>query len=593
MHHAPELHHGHRLVAAVALACSALACPTQACQAAAHAASAAQPGAPTQQTRQADELARARNAVAAGRLELALRIYESQAKRHPRDQELAALVQHTRALRQLQQAQQALQRGDAADALRLAGPQVHGGPDPYRAGLIAARALQAQHRLGAAARLYRELAARYPGDPELAAQARELDATRQLDRADAALRAGDAIAALRLAQPVYASGADTYRAGWLLVHALLANHWKQRALRVLRSLAERYAHDAEIARELRSVHADIALDHADAALRAGDARQAAALAQPVYDAGDDPYRAGWLLGRALEQSGELAGAEAVFAQTARRYPKDAELGLQPVLLLARMHDSPRAHQAFAALPATGQSAALRELGDAARWLYPNSITVGATLASSSGAVGGDDAAGLLYSHTGSRGTLALGIEHAHRFGRQAESVGVDYYRGLGDACELHLGASASPESSFLASRSLTAGLTRYVGRVGVDASVRWLQFTDSSATVLYGGVSWQALAALHMRAGLYVSPTSGTYAVLLAPSWRDPWGASFASLSVGNEADQIGVQGALQRVASHTLRIGHTWTPRPDLAFTADAFREYRSGLYDRTGIDLSLTRRW
>jgi YaiO family outer membrane protein len=508
----------------------------------------------------------------------------------------ATPAQHARELRQLgqlQQAQQALQAGDAAAALRLASPQLRAGPDPYRAGLIAARALQAQHHLGAAARLYHQLATRFPGDPELATQARALDAAHALDRADSALRSGDAIAALRLTQPVYASGADTYRAGWLMVHALLANHWKQRALRVLQALAQRYPHDTEIQRQLRSVRADIELDLADAALRAGDAHRAIALAQPVYDAGDAPYRSGWLLGRALARAGDTARAETVFASTAQRYPHDAELAMQPVLLLARMHDSPRAHEAFVALPAAGQHAVLRELGDAARWVYPNSLSVGGTLASSSGAMSGDDDAWLLYSHTGSKGTLALGLEHAHRFGRQAEAASIDYYRGLDDAYSLHLGASASPESSFLASRSLTAGLTRYLGGFSVESSVRWLQFTGTDATVLYGGVSWQALTDLHLRAGLYVSPTSGTYAVLLAPSWRDPWGSSFATLSAGNEADQIGVQGALQRVSSYTLRLGHTWTPRPDLAITADAFREHRSGLYDRTGIDLTLTRRW
>lgn len=580
---------GHRLAAAVALACMALGAGAQAAQAPADPAPAGRAAAPTQ----AAELARARDAIAAGRPDTALRIYERQARSHPRDGELAALVRRTRALVRLRQAEQALQQGQPAEALRLAEPLLDRGPDPYRAGLTAARALRDLHRDADAARLYRELSRRYPRDPELPRLARELEAARTLDRADAAMRAGDAIAAVRLAQPVVESGVATYRAGWLLVHALLANHWKARALAVLDSLARAYPADAEIARQRRSLGAELRLDAADTALRAGDTGRAIALAQPVVEAGDDPYRAGWLLGRALERAGSTARAEAVFAGLARRYPADPELALQPVLLLARMHDAPRAHEAFIALPAAGRAAALRELGDAARWVYPDSLSAGLTRATSSGAMPGDDDAWLLYSHTGSQGTLALGLERAHRFGQQAHAASIDLYRGLGDGYGLQLGIGASPEQSFLASRSVTAGLTRDFPGFSLESSVRWLEFSNSRATVLYGGVSWQASAPLRMRAGLYLSPTHGTYSVLLAPSWRDPWGHAFASLSAGNEADQVGVQGALQRIPGYTLRVGHSWALRPDLALSADVFREHRSGLYDRSGIDLSLTRRW
>lgn len=584
---------GHRLTVAVALACTALGASAQAARAQAPAGPTPTPAGRATAPTQAAELARARDAIAAGRPDAALRIYEQQARRHPRDGELAALVRRTRALVQLHQAEQALQRGDAAEALRLAEPLVAGGPDPYRAGLSAARALQGLHREDDAARLYRELSHRFPRDADLLRQARQLEAAQALDRADAAMRAGDAIAAVRLAQPVYESGVADYRAGWLLVRALLANHWKPRALTVLESLARAYPADAEIARQLRSLRAELQLDAADTALRAGDTERAIALAQPVYEAGDDPYRAGWLLGRALVRAGRTARAEAVFAELARRYPADPELALQPVLLLARMHDAPRAHDAFVALPQAGRTLALQELGDAARWVYPNSLSAGLTRASSSGAMPGDDDAWLLYSHTGSQGTLALGLERAHRFGQEAHAASIDLYRGLGDGYGLQLGIGASPEQSFLASRSVTAGLTRDFSGLSVESSVRWLEFGNSQATVLYGGVSWQATGPLRVRAGLYLSPTHGTYSVLLAPSWRDPWGHAFASLSAGNEADQIGVQGALQRIPSYTLRVGHSWALRPDLALGADVFREHRSGLYERSGIELSLTRRW
>ena len=85
--------------------------------------------------------------------------------------ELRRAVAGCRAGRALDHAQQLLAGGNAAGAIGIAAPLYASGPDPYRAGLILARAYQANHQRRHAARIYSELARRYPHDPELARQA--------------------------------------------------------------------------------------------------------------------------------------------------------------------------------------------------------------------------------------------------------------------------------------------------------------------------------------------------------------------------------------------------------------------------------------
>ncbi len=85
--------------------------------------------------------------------------------------ELRRAVAGCRAGRALDHAQQLLAGGNAAGAIGIAAPLYASGPDPYRAGLILARAYQANHQRRHAARIYGELARRYPHDPELARQA--------------------------------------------------------------------------------------------------------------------------------------------------------------------------------------------------------------------------------------------------------------------------------------------------------------------------------------------------------------------------------------------------------------------------------------
>lgn len=157
--------------------------------------------------------------------------------------ELAQAISRCHQEQAVSDSEAALQRGDAPAAIRLVSPFYPNGPDPYRAGVILARAYEAEHKPAKASALYRSLARRYPSDRELSTQANKLQAELALSRARRQLTRGHAAKAIAGAQPFYPNGPDAYTAGLILAHAYAARRDLRAEATIYTSLAKKYPND--------------------------------------------------------------------------------------------------------------------------------------------------------------------------------------------------------------------------------------------------------------------------------------------------------------------------------------------------------------
>jgi len=209
-----------------------------------------------------------------------------------------------------------LQHGDAKRAIGLVSPLFSRSSDPYRAGLILARAYEADDQLPKAIATYKALAKRYPEDKELIVQVRRLEVTTTLAKARQELAAGNSAKAILLVRPLYESGLDPYDAGLILARAYTAERNVSAAASVYAALAKKYPRDKDlaVASVVNNVEAGRrALAQADLRQLDGDQRRAvfSSLGQGVNR----------LFGNFVTISGTVAAST-------YPYPSDQAFGLQ-------------------------------------------------------------------------------------------------------------------------------------------------------------------------------------------------------------------------------------------------------------------------
>ena len=508
--------------------------------------------------------------------------------------ELQKSLQFCNQTERLSQAQHLLDTGDAAGAISIAKPLYLLGPDAYRAGLILAKAYMVNLQTDQAQQVYAALAQRYPEDIGLATQARLLASDLALTQAQHLLDTGDTAGAISIAKPLYASGPDAYRAGLILAKAYMANHQTEQAQQIYASMAERYPKDTALAAQARLLASDLALTQAQHLLDTDDTAGAIGIAEPLYTAGPDAYRAGLILAKAYMASRQMEQAQQIYAEMAERYPKDTDLAVQSVILLAQNHHSTEAHQAYSRLSAAQQRPVLTALGGDTRALYRRSVTVSGSVASSTGNLPNDNNLGLQLRMDTHLGTVVGSIDQARRFGQSATAYGVQIYRSLGNGYSGELAVSYSPSGTFLARESITLALSKELNGLSLEGSIRHLVFSNTVANVLFAGVGFPINNTFYLRTGLFYVPETNAYSLMFNPVWQnDDGGRTFAYLTGGMAGEQLGVASSVVKTPTYSIKIGRVFNVRPDVALMLDAFYEHRAALYNRSGLEFSATKRW
>ncbi|MHB8550149.1 MAG: YaiO family outer membrane beta-barrel protein, partial [Acidiferrobacterales bacterium] len=307
-----------------------------------------------------------------------------------------------------------------------------------------------------------------------------------------------------------------------------------------------------------------------------------------------PYRAGLILARAYVANHQEQRAAQIYSQLARRYPRDPDLARQAVLASVHARNFHDAGAIYAGLPKTQQQSILTDLGDNYDLIYPNSIAVEAGWAHASGITPSEDYyEGVRAKFALASGTLVGDLVHAHRFGENADSYGASYYFSMGHGYSGEGAVSYSPSDTFLARESAAFVLTKDFRSYALYGGVRHLVFSGLSANVFLGGIALDINRNLTIRTGLYYVPQTSAYSYLFAPQWTRNGNKTFLYLAAGMAGEQLNVRSAILRTPSDSIKLGRIQQIAPTVSLEGDVFYEHRSGLYDRSGVDVSLIKRW
>ena len=350
----------------------------------------------------------------------------------------------------------------------------------------------------------------------------------------------------------------------------------------------------EMKHALRVCRNDLALDGAQRLLGQGDAVGAIRIAAPLYASGPDPYRAGLILARAYVANHEEPRAAQLYSELARRYPRDPGLARQAVLASVHARRYQDARSIYATLPRTQQRSVLADLDSNYDLIYPDSIAILVGRAHASGIAPSEDYyEGLRAKLALASGTLVGDAIRAHRFGENADSYGANYYFRIGHGYSGECAVSYSPSNTFLAHESAAFALTKDYRYYALYGGVRRLVFSTVSANVFFGGVALDVNRKLTIRTGIYYVPQTSAYSYLFAPQWTQDGNKTFLYLTAGMAGEQLNVSGAILRTPSDSVKLGRIQQITSTIALEGDVFYEHRSGLYDRSGVDVSLIKRW
>ncbi len=457
-----------------------------------------------------------------------------------------------------------------------------------------AQAEVALHHPGRAAAVYATLARRYPADRELGREASLLVIRKKLTLAREALASHEPVRALALAGPLYRRGEDVYGSGLVVARADLALGHPGRADAVYAALARQYPADRELRREASLLVIRKKLTRAREALASHEPARALALAEPLYRKGEDPYGSGLVVARSDLALGHPGRAARVYATLARLYPQDPSLAVAAVVTHVQAGHPGKAQRELRGLNPTARTTVFNSLGSALARLYGHFVTVDGGVAESTGAYPPDNQFGLRAGFPSSVGNFVVSAQRYHRFGETAEDLGLDYYTALGGGYAGELSVGYSPNNLFLADESFGAALSKSLGVVSIEGSVRHLIFSGVVANVLFGGVGFSPAPGLHVETGLYYVPETRAYSILVAPEWfHGGLNRTYLYLTAGEAGEELVVANSILRTPSYGVRLGEVFELSHHFSLNVALFLDHRSGLYDRRGVYLSLTRRW
>jgi YaiO family outer membrane protein len=405
--------------------------------------------------------------------------------------------------------------------------------------------------------------------------------------------AAPALALLLLARAALAATPD-FDASIRAAQGLLRDGQPAAAVALLQALVAGYPGNPEAAALLATASDGATLAEARALRAHGDLRDALAHAQALLDAGRATYDAGLLAAQLHAQLREPREAAAIYRGLARRYPDDPELPAMQVRALVDAREPQAAREVFDRLPPGAQALATRALGGTNAALYTNSLSAWGLAAHSSAPLPADQGHGALLAQRIARGTLTLFAESDHRFDETAQQYGGGYEFPVAPAWGAWFTASASPQKSFLPVTALAASVNRSSVRTMSYLTLQQLDFAHSSAFVVTPGFTLRPGETWSLDARIYYVPGSHAHSFMLAPQWLDGRGNRLRlTLAAGMMGEQLGTSGDILRAPTQSLRLDGTWRVNARLGITAAAFTEHRSGLYDRSGVQLGLAWWW
>ena len=380
----------------------------------------------------------------------------------------------------------------------------------------------------------------------------------------------------------------------LLASAYIDKNDLIEAAKIYEALKKKYPKDQGLDGLAEKMYADHKLNAARELLKAGNADGAIEIAKPLYLSGPDSYSAGLLLASAYVANGEPQKAGEIFSNLLAKNPQSDELLALKIKNLIDSKESELAQEEYSKLNPIQRVLAYEIFGGTLNPLYPNSIMLYGGFAKSSNNYPSDNTQGVSLNKQLAGGNLNLIAEHDYRYNSNASLFAANYSFGLKGGYNAILGASTSPQSTYLAHSSFLGLLSKTMGNYSPYLGVQQVNFANSHSTIYSPGVAIDLTPNFTLDTRYFYVPSTGAYSFLVSPQWNDGLGnKTFITMTAGTASDQLGVVGGLLKYPSDSIRAGKIWRIDPQVSLGADIFYESRSGLYNRTGTNFSVIYWW
>lgn len=520
-------------------------------------------------------------------------IYGELSKIYPKDRSLKLSAKNLSEKIRLYNAQNFVRQKKYGAAIRIARPIFIGGKNKYRAGLILANAYIKENKQVQAKEVYSRLAMEYPKDKELGRLSSSMATNLKLNEAEYQFKQGNVSSCIKLAEPIYAKGYDQYRSGLILARAYESEQRTNEAIEIYNRLAKLYPNDKNLSSRYFRLRDGLIINNSKLYYKKGNYQKAIDIAKPVYASGKDEYQAGLIIAKSYAALHEPRKSSEIYRALSEKYPSDKELTRGYLLSKLWSHDYYGASGLYQKLDLADKKKIDTALGIQARKLYRYALTLGGGYAIWSNPYPGEH-----YFNVRMRGYTPIGtiigtLYNDQRYGVDASSYGVEYYRKLKDKYSGYLLASYSPQNTILAHYSYTLGLVKYLHGMDLIGSYRRLEFNHSNANVWFLGIAKYITSTLNIKTGVYYVPKTSAYSLLIAPICYESRGETFMYISGGQMGEQLNVQGNIYRAPSYSIKLGQRIYLSKRFSTTIDAFYEHRGHLYERKGIEAYVTWRW
>lgn len=480
------------------------------------------------------------------------------------------------------------QRKDALVVARKYYLETHGN---YDAGILYSRALLANHELDEAIKTLDKLSMRYPGNPEINMLQAKYHNFKEIELLEDYFNRKNYKKSIKLGNPLFKQGINTYRTGLIVARSEYRLGHLDKALEIFTAMIKKYPDNISLREEAENIEKQIAISRAAFFIDRGESRKAINIIKPFFIETDPDKTIGVLLARAYIKEQENIRALNIYTELLKKYPQDASLSKDYMnFLLGTYHDD-SALEYYNTLPKK-QKLLIASRENISKY-YTNYLMVYGGAATSTRNYPVDNEVGIVINKSFKKSALYLSVSRWNRFNQDSTQIEGVYYFALPHGYDAYVGGQYSPENNFIAHYSFSAGISKSIKNINVYGSIRQLEFTALSATVLSGGLRYYFSVPASLGMTLYYVPQTAAYSIMLSPEWRSSnTNQLYSNISWGMAGENLGINLGILNTPSVNFGVGDRYRLTAHVQIGVEAFMEYRKALYNRVG-GLGYIRYW
>ncbi len=456
----------------------------------------------------------------------------------------------------------------------------------YESTILLSRTQIANNNITEAIISLKKLSLKFPNNKEIINLLRRYNQIKEVDELKAMFNEKKYEESIKLGAPLFRNNIDSYRTGLIIAQSQFRLGKIDKAVNVYNQLIKLFPNDNILKNDLRHLQALQAFKEANAQIDKKHFNVALGLLKPFYyKDSPDKKSAGYLMAKIYCSEGENKKCIDIYKELVKNYPNDAGLSIEFMNKLLDTYHNDAALNYYHSIPKVNRTAILNRVGNNLSKYYTNYLMVYGGAAQSTRGYPVDNQVGVAINKTFEGSALYLSVNRWSRFNEAAMQIDGVYYFSLKHGYSGFIGGSFSPENNFLAHYSLTTGISKSIKNINYYGSIRQLEYTALSATVLSGGLRYYFQKPISIGLTLYYIPQTTAYSIMISPKWNlNNTDELYANLSWGMAGENLGVNIGILKTPSANIQIGDSYRIAPHVSIGGEVFYEYRKALYNRTG---------